>query len=76
MRRGIPLAAFVVALVAMFSWGAALAERGFVRAAHNPGAAHLMDLPPFDQALRPELQVLLSSIDMTVSQVAPLGMMS
>ena len=73
MRRGIPLTAFVVALVAIFSWGTALAERSFVHAAHAPNPALQAELPPFDESQRPELQVLLSSIDMTVSLIDAYG---
>lgn len=74
MRRGIPLTAFVVALVAMFSWGTALAERSFARTvAHSPTASHDVELPPFDDDQRAELQVLLSSIDMTVSLIDAYG---
>ena len=73
MRRGIPLTAFVVALVAIFSWGTALAERGFVHAAHAPNPALEAELPEFDETQRPELRVLLSSIDMTVSLIDAYG---
>jgi hypothetical protein len=73
MRRGISLATFVVAMVAIFSWGTAQAERSFDVAVAHPPAPHEVDLPPFDESQRPELQVLLSSIDMTVSLIDAYG---
>jgi hypothetical protein len=78
MKRGIPVAAFVVAMVAMFSLGAPviarMPEAGVVVASNAPGPGHAGVPPPrgLDVAA-PEVQVLLSSIEMTVSLIDAYG---
>ena len=78
MKRGIPVAAFVVAMVAMFSLGAPVIARmpdSPVRVASNaPGAGHsLVPSPDGLDVPAPEVQVLLSSIEMTVSLIDAYG---
>ena len=69
MMRGIPVAAFVVALVASFAWGITQAQRSLAaqQPAHEQPAPLMPPLPGFTAADRPEIQVLLSSVDTTVS---------
>ena len=75
MMRGIPVAAFVVALVASFAWGITQAQRSLAAQppAHEQPAPLMPPLPGFTAADRPEIQVLLSSIDMTVSLIDAYG---
>ena len=74
MKRAVPLAAFVTALVLSFGFGATQAEQGLAAQAiaHEPSAPRTA-LPGFGEGERPDLQVLLSSIDMTVSLIDAYG---
>jgi hypothetical protein len=78
MKRGIPVAAFVVAMVAMFSLGAPVIARmpdtGLVIASNAPGPGDaLVPAPAGLDVAAPEVQVLLSSIEMTVSLIDAYG---
>ena len=74
MTRGVSLAAFTAALIVCFGFGLTQAEqsRAAQPVAHGPRAPR-PPLPGFDENDRPELQVLLSSIDMTVSLIDAYG---
>ena len=74
MKRAVPLAAFVTALVLSFGFGATQAEQGLAAqtVAHEPSAPRTA-LPGFGEGEHPDLQVLLSSIDMTVSLIDAYG---
>ena len=74
MTRAVPLTAFVAALVLCLGFGMTQAEQILAAqpVAHRPNAPY-MPLPGFSEEDRPEIQVLLSSIDMTVSLMAPSG---
>jgi hypothetical protein len=71
MTRGMSLAAFIAALVLCFGFGLTQAEQSMAAqpVAHGPNGP-LGALPGFADRDRPEVQVLLSSIDMTVSFAA------
>lgn len=78
MKRGIPVAAFVVAMVAMFSLGAPVIARmpdnALVVASNAPGPGNaLLPSPKGLDVAAPEVQVLLSSIEMTVSLIDAYG---
>ena len=64
ITRGMSLAAFLGALVLCFGFGLTQAEqiRAAQPVAHEPNAPSVL-LPGFDRGDRPELQVLLSSIE-------------
>ena len=70
MRRGAPVAAFVIGLAISFSMGVPLAARS-VRNAGGPEPE--VSIPSLEGVERPEIQVLLSSIDMTVSLIDAYG---
>lgn len=70
MTRAVPFMAFVAALV--FCFGLGLTQAGESRAAQPP-AAPPPPLPGSVTADRPDVQVLLSSIDMTVSLIDAYG---
>ena len=74
MTRGMSLAAFTAALVICFAFGLTQAEQSLAAqpVAHEPNAPRT-HLPGFNQIGRPEIQVLLSSIDMTVSLIDAYG---
>jgi hypothetical protein len=67
MTRGMSLAAFIAALVLCFGFGLTQAEQSLAaqRVAHEPNGPRGA-LPGFDESDRPDVQVLLSSIDVTV----------
>jgi hypothetical protein len=78
MNRGIPVAAFVVAMVAMFSLGAPVIARmpdtNLLVASKAPGPGNvLLPSPKGLDVAAPEVQVLLSSIEMTVSLIDAYG---
>ena len=74
MTRGMSLAAFLIALIFCFGLGLAQTEevRAAQRVAHSPNGPGV-PLPGFDEDDGPEFQVLLSSIDMTVSLIDAYG---
>ena len=73
MTRAIPLVAFFAALLLSFGFGMTQAEesRAAQPVAHERPARP--PLPGFTEDDRPDLQVLLSSIDMTVSLIDAYG---
>ena len=78
MKRAIPVAAFVVAMVAMFSLGAPVIARmpdtALVVASNAPGPGQaVLPTPKGLNVPAPEVQVLLSSIEMTVSLIDAYG---